>query len=115
MKRIPCPDNKPGCLVLHYERETRVVNRNTELYDVYIGRPSKWGNPFKPTNKTLQARLIAILRYEEYIIDCPELLASLSELKGKRLGCYCKPKPCHGDVLVELVERFVSQEGVQND
>ena len=32
-----------------------------------------------------------------------ELLSCLGELKGKVLGCFCKPKACHGDVLVELV------------
>jgi len=86
---------------------TRVVNRDVELYDVYIGRPSKWGNPHgPPQNTTLQARLDCIKAYEIWIKGNQELLADLHELKGKRLGCYCKPKPCHGDVLVELVEKY---------
>jgi hypothetical protein len=36
------------------------------------------------------------------------LQADLEELRGKRLGCYCKPQACHGDVLVELVEELDS-------
>ncbi len=47
--------------------------------------------------------------YEKWIRDQPELLASLSELKGRTLGCWCSPKPCHGDVLVKLVEEFGSE------
>lgn len=84
--------------------KTRVVNRNFELYDVYIGRPSKWGNPFR-VNKYC-SRDEAIDSYYEWILGQPELIASLHELKGKRLGCYCKPKRCHGDVLVELVKEY---------
>lgn len=84
---------------------TVVVNIRREAYDVYIGRPGKWGNPF-----ALQAsgdRSGVIARYAEYIQGCPDLLADLEELSGKRLGCYCKPLPCHGDVLRRLlIERF---------
>ena len=40
------------------------------------------------------------------ILNRPELLDALHELKGKRLGCYCKPAACHGDVLVELVKEL---------
>jgi hypothetical protein len=44
--------------------------------------------------------------YMEYILNSPELMASLHELKDKRLGCWCKPKICHGDILVDLVEKL---------
>jgi hypothetical protein len=47
-----------------------------------------------------------IQEYENYILNCPELLDSLCELKGKILGCWCKPKKCHGDVLKKLVEKY---------
>ncbi len=82
--------------------------------DVYIGRKctlggwnlpaSKWHNPF--TVKECGSAEEAIRKYEEYIVKQPLLMASLSELKGKTLGCWCKIKPtdpCHGDVLVKLV------------
>lgn len=88
---------------------TRVVNRNFEGYDVYIGRGSKWGNPYSHQSGTKAqfragSREEAIRLYEAYIRSQPHLLDSLHELEGKVLGCYCKPYACHGDVLVRLIE-----------
>jgi len=80
----------------------RVVNIRQEEYDVYIGRPSKWGNPHVIGRDGTREEVIA--RYENYILGRPDLLHDLSELKDKRLGCYCSPLPCHGDVLARLVE-----------
>ena len=68
--------------------------------DIYIGRPSKWGNPFKIN--TDGNREVVIEKYLNWIMTQEELLDSLGELEGKVLGCWCKPKECHGDVLVEL-------------
>jgi hypothetical protein len=82
--------------------DTIVVNCKTSSSDVYIGRPSKWGNPFREGRDGTREEVIKL--YREWIQMQPKLLASLPELKGKRLGCWCKPAPCHGDVLVELVE-----------
>jgi hypothetical protein len=70
--------------------------------DVYIGRPSKWGNPFPITATEDRATVIA--KYEMWIMTQPDLLAALPELRGKRLGCYCAPLPCHGDVLARLAD-----------
>lgn len=83
--------------------KTRVVYCKNEDYDVYIGRSSKWGNPFlKGINGT---RAEVIKKYKWWITTQPELLEALDELDGKVLGCWCKPKACHGDVLVELIEK----------
>ncbi|OGT54325.1 MAG: hypothetical protein A3E01_15280 [Gammaproteobacteria bacterium RIFCSPHIGHO2_12_FULL_63_22] len=71
------------------------------LYDVSISRPSKWGNPFVIGRDGAREEVIA--KYREYILGRPDLLAALPELRGKRLGCWCAPKACHGDVLVELL------------
>ena len=91
-------------------KETVVVNLRKNDYDVYIGRGSKWGNPFthiKDRNTKAEhivaTRTEALNRYREWIKEQPMLLNSLEELRGKRLGCYCKPKTCHGDILVELL------------
>lgn len=75
---------------------------------VYIGRGSPWGNPYSHLAKSaaeyqVRTREEAIQCYREYILSRPDLLAKLNELRGKRLGCWCKPKDCHGDVLVELL------------
>jgi hypothetical protein len=68
-----------------------------EPFDVYIGRPSKWGNPFVIGRDGTREEVIQ--KFEEYLDGSPELLADLHELKGKTLGCFCSPKACHGDVL----------------
>jgi len=84
---------------------TKVVNLNKEPYDVYIGRGSKWGNPFKIGKDGTRDEVIE--KYRKYLLDNEDLLKELKELEGMRLGCYCKPKKCHGDILVELIKRQV--------
>lgn len=83
---------------------TRVVHCKKEPFDVYIGRPSKWGNPFKIGKDGLREDVIA--KYRQWILANPELIAKLpSELKGRTLGCWCRPNSCHGDVLAELADK----------
>jgi hypothetical protein len=97
--------------------DTRIVNLREEDYDIYIGRGSKWGNPYTHlAGKTLaqykvKSREEAIRMYKEYILNTPSLLNSIYELEGKILGCYCKPKACHGDVLIEILYSFSSKDG----
>lgn len=74
---------------------------------MYIGRPSRWGNPYSHLPNTLAefrvgSREEAIAMYEIWLKQQPELMASLHELKEKVLGCWCSPQACHGDVLVRL-------------
>ena len=95
--------------------ETRVVNKYKESYDVYIGRGSKWGNPFTHiSDKKTKAEFIvgtreqAIESYRNWLLTQHHLLGDLHELRGKTLGCFCKPKSCHGDVLVELVDNLLT-------
>ena len=91
------------------EQKTKVVHCKVESYDVYIGRPSKWGNCFSHKKGTLaehktDTREEAIQKYAEWLFKQDGLLADLCELKGKTLGCWCHPKACHGDVLAELAD-----------
>ena len=79
---------------------TRVVHCKKEPYDVYIGRPSKWGNPFEIGKDG--SRETVILKYYEYLLTSPSLMAEITELIGKVLGCWCAPRPCHGDILADL-------------
>jgi len=81
---------------------TTVVDCRRETYDVYIGRPGKWGNPFIIGRDGDRAAVICM--YRHWIVQQPHLLAALHELHGKRLGCWCHPQPCHGDVLAELAD-----------
>lgn len=78
--------------------KTRVVHVSAD-HDVYIGRPSKWGNPFSDGTRAQN-----IARFEEYLRNNPELLSQLEELRGKTLACWCKPKSCHGDIIVKLLQ-----------
>ncbi len=78
-----------------------VVNVKYSRCDVFIGRPSKWGNPFRIGIHGNRQEVIE--RYRIRLLAHPELLAQLHELRGKRLGCFCKPQACHGDVLVALI------------
>ncbi len=88
---------------------TTVVNARTvkdphpNVDYVYVGRPSKWGNPFRIGRDGDRAAVIA--KYREWILRQPALIDALSELRGMRLGCYCYPLDCHGDVLAELAEQ----------
>lgn len=82
----------------------RIVNKNKSNFDIYIGRGSKWGNPFKIGIDGTRAEVI--VKYEQYIRNTPILIESLYELKDKTLGCYCHPLPCHGDILKKLYFEF---------
>ena len=79
----------------------RVDKAEAEGRFVVIGRPSKWGNPFKIGRDGTREEVV--VAYRDYIARRPDLLAALPELRGKVLGCWCKPAACHGDVLLELL------------
>lgn len=93
---------------------TRVVHCKRDIYDVYIGRPSIWGNPYSHLQGTLaefrvESREEAVIMYEIWLKQQPELMSQLHTLKGKILGCWCAPKLCHGDVLVKLAEECTNE------
>jgi len=91
--------------------KTHIVHCQKDYYDVYIGRPSKWGNPFSHLSDTLaefrvHSRNEAIEKYKDWLLfgEGQYLLKDLSELEGKILGCWCKPKRCHGEVLASIID-----------
>ena len=67
---------------------------------VYIGRGSKWGNPYRIGPDGDRAAVIA--KYERWLADQHQLLRALDELRGRDFICFCAPKPCHGGVLLRL-------------
>lgn len=81
---------------------SKVVNLRREPYDEYIGRGSPWGNPFVIGPDGSREEVVE--KYEAWVREQPDLIGRLDELKGKRLGCFCKPRACHGDVLIRLLE-----------
>lgn len=100
--------------------KTKVVNiHHGEDYDVYIGRKGHgqdgyFGNPFDEGSRTKRIRL-----FKEYALDRintdPEYKKQVKELCGKRLGCFCYPDACHGDVLANLAEQLKLEESVFDD
>lgn len=102
---------------------TRVVNRRNKgaRYDVYVGRPSEWGNPYGYEEGTLarfktRTREIAVRKYEQWVRNQPTLVARIRrELGGKTLGCWCidddgrlpKPVVCHAQVLARIADEAV--------
>lgn len=86
----------------------RVVNKFKEPYDVYIGRGSPWGNPFPINDAIGDTREVVIEKFRNHLFNSLKLgdvtVHDLLELDGKTLGCFCKPKACHGDVIVAAVE-----------
>lgn len=66
---------------------------------VFVGRPSKWGNPFKISRDG--NRIEVIRKYKEWLLGNEELMEQLGELRGKDLYCFCSPLPCHADILLE--------------
>jgi len=87
-------------------RTPRVLNKKTDNIPpdaVYVGRPSKWGNPFiigKDGNRDE-----VIIAYMSWFTLNKTLRNDLHELKGKDLVCWCAPLPCHADVLLELANK----------
>lgn len=86
-----------------------VVNRrDTQKFDVYIGRPGPWGNPYSHLPGKgkwhVATREEAVAKFREFLWegmrDDPELRARVAALDGKILACWCHPLPCHGDVLL---------------
>lgn len=86
---------------------TTVVNRRYEAYDVYIGRGSPLGNPYPINDAIGDTRQVVIARYRLWLwaeIKAGRVtLDYLRSLDGKRLGCYCAPKYCHGDIITQAV------------
>lgn len=76
------------------------VFKNSPDY-VYIGRGSKWGNPFRIGKDGNRQEVIE--KYKQYLLKNKYLLSCLPELKNKTLGCFCKPLACHGDILIEMI------------
>ena len=91
---------------------TSVANKRFQPFDVDIARPTKWGNRFShlPHAKAqykVGSRAEAVDRYIDWIF-APEQAGlraeARRELRGKVLGCWCKPALCHGDVLAIIAD-----------
>ena len=75
--------------------------------NVYIGRPSKWGNPYIISGEQNREKVVEL--YEQYIKTNRVLLRDLHQLRGKNLGCVCYPQLCHGDIIQRLLQEEMSE------
>lgn len=81
----------------------KLVNvSKTNQYDVYIGRGTKWGNPFIIGRDGTREEVIA--KHAHWIEHGKGrvLIPYLDELRDKILGCHCHPRSCHGHTLLRL-------------
>ena len=92
------------------EAQPRVLNEgrrrrysSLESGSVYVGRPTKWGNPFLIGRDGSRGDVVH--KYRLWLEDNAELLAALPELRGKSLSCWCAPAACHADVLLEMANK----------
>jgi hypothetical protein len=101
---------------------TTVVNKRSPGFKPnanqrYIVRGSPWGNPFTqlPLSRTkaqfqVETEEESMIRYEawlrEKLTNDLNLRRKLLELDGHELVCYCNPAPCHGDVLIKIIEEL---------
>ena len=76
-------------------------DKNCPKNAIYVGRPSKWGNPYKIGIDGTREEVIEL--YKKWLSNQKYL--NLEELKGKDLVCWCKPLPCHADILLELANK----------
>lgn len=85
-------------------------HKNAPPDAVYIGRPTKWGNPFSIGKDGTREQVIE--KFKHYVLARPELIqAAQRELVGRDLVCFCAPKPCHGDVWL-IVANFKKVTGL---
>ncbi|MCE0958027.1 DUF4326 domain-containing protein [Pseudomonas putida] len=86
---------------------TKVSNKDAgDHYDVYIGRGTLWGNPYQMGKEGTREEVIAKFAYdfEKRFLKLPEKFdENIEKLRGKTLGCHCKPAACHGDVIANYL------------
>lgn len=103
--KFNCPEMDENLMKALEATLPKVLNKYKDYIPedaVYIGRPSKWGNPFVIGKDGTREQVIA--KYREYLLANLELVAAAqTELRGKDLVCFCAPKMCHGDVLMEVI------------
>lgn len=84
-------------------RKPKVLNRKTDdcVKAVFVGRPSKWGNPFVIGKDGNREEVIE--KFRRWFMKQPKLVAmAKKELRGRDLACFCAPMACHGDILLEV-------------
>jgi hypothetical protein len=94
--------------VINIKRDTRYKGLTSTGSHEYIGRGSYWGNPYSMhENGDDRKEVIKKFKYDFDFEKFPNKDKSeVYKLAGKRLGCFCKPEACHGDVLAEFLNSW---------
>ena len=72
----------------------------------YVGRPSKWGNPYEIGKDGTREEVIA--KFEDLLRSSPRMMEEVkSELRGRSLICWCHPSPCHAEVLLRIANEEI--------
>lgn len=88
--------------------KTEVVNLRTQAYDEKICRGTIFGNPYEIGVDGTREQVIArYFKWFHFMLRDPRFLASVLKLRGKKLGCFCVPMACHGEIIKKFLdERF---------
>lgn len=79
----------------------KTASKSEKIGSIFIGRPSKFGNPYVSPRDGDRFEIIE--KYRKLVLSTPALLSAVkAELAGKNLICHCSPVPCHGDVLLKI-------------
>lgn len=99
--------------VINVKKDTEYADQQSTPEYEYIGRGSYWGNPhsmFETMEDSEEDPREAVIRMYKYDFDYDKFLnidkEKVYELAGKRLGCFCKPQSCHGDVLADFLNQW---------
>lgn len=97
------------------QNTTCVVNRHSDPYDMYIGRGTPFGNPFMIGTDGGRDEVIAKFQdyFHERIKTDARFRLQVLKLQGKRLGCSCKPRACHGDVIKAYLDGLSARRNPQ--
>lgn len=90
-------------------RTTWIDVRSGEHYDVFVGYPSRWCNPFR--NRKDLTRRQKIWAFWEYLLERPDLLVEVHKLRGLVLACYCFPLECHSEILAMFADSGFYEPG----
>ena len=101
--KIPCWYSTPWLKGLE-SRMPKVLNKKFDKIPpnaIYVGRPSKWGNPYKITK--YKNRETVIHQYYDWLLDQTSTgKLDVEELRGRDLVCWCTPEKCHADILLRI-------------
>ena len=113
--------NMQGSLISQYAFELlkekvgikqRVLNQEKRAF--YVGRPSKFGNPFVlKESSDIDERYEVIKKFALYLSEQDTLLKDLAEVKDRQVSCFCAPLDCHADILL-CAQWICEQRGLES-